>query len=145
MAERIQTYGSHRRFIPEFHFFVLPVLVANFVMTIVSFVRDPRPITAWYAVLALALLIGIWTARAMALRAQDRIIRLEETTRLNRVLPSDLRGRATELRTDQLIAIRFAPDEEVPDLVRRALDGELTRQGDIKRAIRNWRADHLRV
>jgi len=64
---------------------------------------------------------------------------------LNRVLPSDLRGRATELRTDQLIAIRFAPDEEVPDLVRRALDGELTRQGDIKRAIRNWRADHLRV
>ena len=145
MAERIQTYGSHRSFIPEFHFFVLPVLVINFVMTIVSFVRDPRPITAWYAVLALALLIGIWTARAMALRAQDRIIRLEETARLDRVLPPDLRGRATELRTDQLIAIRFAPDEEVPDLVRWALDGELTRQGDIKRAIRNWRADHLRV
>jgi hypothetical protein len=145
MAERIQTYGSHRRFIPEFHFFVLPVLVINVVMTIVSFVRYPRPIMAWYIVLAVALMVGIWTARAMALRAQDRIIRLEERARLDRVLPPDLRGRAAELRTDQLIAIRFAPDEEVADLVRRALDGELTRQGDIKRAIRNWRADHLRV
>ena len=81
----------------------------------------------------------------MALRAQDRIIRLEERTRLDRLLPADLRVRAAELSTSQLIALRFAPDDEVPELVRRALDGELARQGDIKRAIRDWRADHLRV
>jgi hypothetical protein len=140
-----QTYHSHRRFIPEFHFFVLPVLVANIVITIFEFVRHPRFITGWIAVFAIALAIGIWTARAMALRAQDRIIRLEERTRLDRLLPADLRGRAGDLTTSQLIAIRFAHDDEVPDLVRRALSGELTTQGDIKRAIRNWRADHLRV
>ena len=145
MADRIQTYASHRRFIPEFHFFVLPVLVANVIGTIVAFVRHPRFDTAWGIVVAVALAIGIWTARAMALRAQDRIIRLEESARLDRLLPPDLRGRAGELSIGQLIAIRFAPDDEVPDLVRRALDGELARQGDIKRAIRNWRADHLRV
>lgn len=145
MADSIQTYASHRRYIPEFHFFVLPVLIANIVITIVEFVRHPRFVTGWIVVMAFALAIGIWTARRMALRAQDRIIRLEERWRLERLLPPELRGRLGELRTSQLIAIRFAPDDEVPELVRRALDGELARQGDIKRAIRNWRADHLRV
>lgn len=145
MADSIQTYASHRRYIPEFHFFVLPVLIANIIITIVEFVRHPRFVTGWIVVMAFALAIGIWTARRMALRAQDRIIRLEERWRLERLLPPELRGRLGELRTSQLIAIRFAPDDEVPELVRRALDGELARQGDIKRAIRNWRADHLRV
>jgi hypothetical protein len=144
MAEQ-QTYASHRRYIPEFHFFVLPVLVANIVVTAIEFVRHPRFITAWIAIVAIALGIGIWTARAMALRAQDRIIRLEERVRLSQLLPPDLRGRVGELHTRQLIAIRFAADEEVPDLVRRTLDGELKTRADIKRAIQNWRADHLRV
>jgi hypothetical protein len=145
MAERIQTYASHRRYIPEFHFFVLPVLIANVIATIVALVRHPAFVRAWAVVVAIALALGIWTARAMALRAQNRIIRLEERIRLDRLLPADLRVRAAELSTSQLIALRFAPDDEVPELVRRALDGELARQGDIKRAIRNWRADHLRV
>jgi hypothetical protein len=145
MAEPIQTYASHRRYIPQFHFFVLPVLGANIVITIVEFVRHPRFITGWLVVLAIALAIGIWTARAMALRAQNRIIRLEERMRLERLLPPDLRGRIGELKTGQLIAIRFAPDGEVPELVRRVLGGELDTQADIKREIQNWRADHLRV
>ncbi len=145
MAERAQTYATHRRFIPQFHFFVLPVLIANIVITIVEFVRHPRFITAWVVVLAFALAIGIWTARAMALRAQNRIIRLEERTRLEQLLSGNERSRISDLTTAQLIAIRFAPDEEVPDLIRRTLSGELSTQGDIKRAIRNWRADHLRV
>ena len=144
MADQ-QTYASHRRYIPEFHFFVLPVLTANVVVTVIEFVRHPRFITAWIAIVAIALGIGIWTARAMALRAQDRIIRLEERVRLGQLLPPDLRSRVGELQPSQLIAIRFAPDEEVPDLVRRTLDGELKTRGDIKRPIQNWRADHLRV
>ena len=144
MAEQ-QTYASHHRYIPEFHFFVLPVLTANIVVTVIEFVRHPRFITAWIAVVAIALGIGIWTARAMALRAQDRIIRLEERVRLSQLLPPDLRSRVGELHASQLIAIRFASDEEVPDLVRRTLDGELKTRADIKRAIQNWRADHLRV
>jgi hypothetical protein len=145
MAERAQTYGTHRRFIPQFHFFVLPVLFAQVVLKAVQLVRDPTASTAWLLIVAVALLVGIYTARPMALRAQDRIIRLEESARLGRLLPADLRGRIGELTTRQFIAIRFAPDDEVPDLTRRVLDGELESPGDIKRAIRNWRADHLRV
>jgi hypothetical protein len=145
MTEPTQTYSSHRRFIPGYHFFAVPVLLINVIVTAVQFVRDPRPITAWSVIVALALFLGILLLRFMPLRAQDRIIRLEERTRLERLLPADLRGRVGELTATQLVAIRFAPDDEVPDLTRRALSGELKSQADIKRAIRNWRADHLRA
>jgi hypothetical protein len=145
MAEKTQTFASHRRFIPVFHFFALPVLLINVFVVAYQFVRDPRLVNGWALLVAIALAIGISWSRFMPLRAQDRIIRLEERTRLERLLPSDMRGRIGELTARQLIAIRFAPDDEVPDLTRRALNGELKSQGEIKRAIRNWRADHMRV
>jgi hypothetical protein len=145
MADQSQTLASHRRWIPMWHFFAIPVLVANVIVVAIYFARDPRFINGWALVVAIALLTGILLSRTMPLRAQDRIIRLEERSRLERLLPGDLRGRVGELTASQLIAIRFAPDDEVPDLTRRALSGELKSQGDIKRAIRNWRSDHLRV
>lgn len=143
--DKTQTFASHRRYIPIWHFFALPVLIINVFVVAVQFVGDPRLINGWALVVSIALAIGIGWSRFMPLRAQDRIIRLEERTRLERLLPADLRGRVDELTARQLIAIRFAPDDEVPDLTRRALNGELKTPGDIKRAIRNWRADHFRV
>jgi uncharacterized protein DUF6526 len=145
MADQTQSFASHRRWIPMWHFFALPVLVINVFVAGYYFVRDPRLINGWAVIVAIALALGIFISRSMPLRAQDRIIRLEERTRMERLLPGDLRGRIAELSASQLIAIRFAADDEVPDLTRRALNGELKTQGDIKRAIRNWRADHLRV
>jgi hypothetical protein len=145
MAQQTQTYATHRRYIPAFHFFVLPVLFANIVLTLVRLVRYPGGDTAWSAIVALALGVGIVYARFMPLRAQDRIIRFEERNRLERLLPGDLRSRIDELTARQLIALRFAPDEEVPDLTRRALGGDLKGAGDIKRAVKNWRGDYLRV
>jgi hypothetical protein len=73
------------------------------------------------------------------------VIRLEERIRLGTLLPEELRGRVVELSTDQLIAIRFASDEEVAELARRVLDGELRDRKSIKNAIRSWRADHQRI
>lgn len=145
MADKTQSLASHRRYIPAFHFFALPVLLINVFVVGYQFARDPRVINGWALLVAIALAIGISLSRFMPLRAQDRIIRLEERTRLERLLPSDLRGRIGELTERQLIAIRFAPDDEAPDLTRRTLDGELKSPADIKRAIRTWRADHLRV
>ena len=145
MADKTQTLATHRRFIPAFHFFALPVLLINVFVVAYYFWRDPRFVTGWALLVAIALAVGISWSRFMPLRAQDRIIRLEERTRLERLLPADLRGRIGELTERQLIAIRFAPDDEVPDLTRRTLNGELKSPGDIKRAIRNWRADYFRV
>ncbi|HEY8832560.1 MAG TPA: DUF6526 family protein [Gemmatimonadaceae bacterium] len=145
MAEQTQTYANHGRYIPVYHFFAVPVLMVNVVVMAIEFVRNPRFLTGWAVVVALALALGMLYLRFMPLRAQDRVIRLEERARLERIVPSDLRGRVGELTPSQLIAIRFAPDDEVADLTRRALNGELKTSKDIKLAIRNWRADHLRV
>jgi hypothetical protein len=145
MADSGQTYGNHRRFVPEFHFFALPVLLGSAVIQIWEFARHPAARTAWIAVVAIAIAVGIFAARAMALRVQDRVIRLEERIRLDRLLPPSLRDRVAGLSTSQLIALRFASDEELPDLTKRILDGELHSRGDIKRAIRSWRPDDLRA
>lgn len=145
MADQIQTAGSHRRFIPAWHFFVLPVLAANVFVTALAFGRHPDVDNAWALAVATALALGMFIARVMPLRAQDRIIRLEERIRLEQLLPADLRGRIVELTPTQLIGLRFAADDEIPDLTRRVLDGDLKDRGDIKNAIRSWRPDHLRV
>ncbi len=145
MAEETQTFATHRRWIPAWHFFALPVLLINVFVVAGRFWRDPRLLNGWAVLVAIALVTGIFISRTMPLRAQDRIIRLEERIRLERVLPGDMRGRIGNLTAEQFIGLRFAPDDEVPELTRRALNGELKTRADIKRAIRNWRPDHMRV
>ena len=68
MADQTQTLGTHRRWIPAFHFFTLPVLLINVVLVVVNFVRDPRLASGWAVLVALALLIGIVLSRNMPLR-----------------------------------------------------------------------------
>jgi uncharacterized protein DUF6526 len=86
-----------------------------------------------------------WTVRTMVSTAQNRIIRLEETLRMQRCLPPDLQSRIGELTPSQLIGLRFCADEELPELTRAVLSGELRGREEIKRRIKNWRPDHLRV
>ena len=88
---------------------------------------------------------GIMMARRFALGVQDRVIRLEERLRMERLLPEDLKDHIEDLTTDQLIGLRFASDAELPGLVRRVLDGELTDRKEIKQAVEDWRADHQRI
>ena len=140
-----QTYKNHTRLLPPFHFFVLPVLFANVLITIRSIFRAPSIDSVWTAVVAAALLLLALLARNMALTAQNRIIRLEMRHRLKDVLPSDLQSRIGELTPQQLIALRFASDAELPALVRDVLAGSLATQKAIKARVKNWQGDHLRV
>jgi hypothetical protein len=76
---------------------------------------------------------------------QDRVIRLEEQLRMQRLLPDGLKSRIGEFTTPQLVALRFASDAELPALARRVLDEKLTRKRDIKALIQTWRPDELRA
>ena len=139
-----QNFSNHRRYHPWHHFVVVPILIVNLVVESVRLTNDQSRYQVWLVILALGLLIFSFTARGMALKAQDRAIRIEERLRLSRLLGGD-QAIIDSLRPGQLVAIRFAPDDEVPDLVRRVTAGELRSGEDIKKAIRAWRPDYLRV
>ena len=145
MPGQPQTYANHKRVYPLFHLFVSPILIANFAWRLIDAIREPSFETVWAAVVAAALYGVALAARQMALTLQNRLISLEQRLRLAQVLPDDLRGRADELKLGQLIALRFASDAELPDLARRCLAGEFATNDDIKRAVRDWRRDTLRV
>ncbi len=145
MAESVQSYSSHRRFMPLWHYFALPVLAANVGLSVWRLIAHPRPMNVWGLLVAMAIFATLLSARGMAITTQNRIIRAEESSRIPRLLPPDLQDKAADLTASQLIALRFAPDEEIPELTRRCIAGELKTSDDIKKAIRNWRADHIRV
>lgn len=148
MAEK-QTYANHTRWYPLFHFVVMPLLALNFLSHLVRlFLAAPesgRKILAFWTLLSFTLILLALTARLQALKAQDRVIRLEERLRYRELLSPDLFKRAEGLRVGQIIALRFASDEELPDLVERTLKGEFAKPKDIKLAIKDWRGDYLRV
>jgi hypothetical protein len=147
MAEATQSYSTHRRFFPLFHFFAIPLLVINLIIRIIYawFHRGAR-LVWWEIVVAVALLAVAFASRIMVLAVQDRLIRLEETTRLQRCLPEELRGRIGELTNGQLISLRFCGDEgELTGLTRSILDGKLKGRDEIKKQIKTWRPDTQRA
>jgi Family of unknown function (DUF6526) len=143
-AVRPQSFANHRAVDPVFLVAGL-VLVANVVVQAVRAAREPEASTIWAAVAAAAVVVVWRMSRAKALTVQDRLIRLEMRLRLERVLPPAQRGDIDRLALGQLIPLRFASDAELPALVTAVLAEGVTKRDDIKRRIRDWQADWLRV
>ena len=94
---------------------------------------------------AVALLLLAFLARLFALGVQDRVIRLEERMRYERLLPEDLKARIGEFTISQLVSLRFASDAELPALARKVLDEQIKERKAIKQMIQSWRPDYQRV
>lgn len=139
-----QNFANHTRYDPPFHFFIVPVVIGNFIVAAVHLYRFPSGISAWLVVVALAAVVAAFKIRLYPLNVQDRVIRLEERLRLTSVLQEPLRSRIGELSDTQLVGLRFASDAELPGLVQRCLADKLSR-ADIKKSVTNWRADSARV
>jgi len=95
--------------------------------------------------LAAALFVGMVMARVMAMKVQDRVIRLEERLRFERLLPADLHARIGEFTIEQMVALRFASNAELPELARKVLQEKLNDRKAIKRMIKTWRPDLARA
>ncbi len=140
-----QNYQNHTRFHPLFHFIGFPILAISLIYFIVRIFQDFSLDRLVFVFLIIGIVATFFLSRLNALKAQDRVIRLEERLRHKELLPKELAEKAESLKTGQLIALRFASDAELPNLIERTLNGEFKDSKEIKLAIKNWRGDYLRV
>jgi Family of unknown function (DUF6526) len=142
-----QNLKNHGRLYPIFHFFILPVLLLNIIFSIYATIHhwpEHKILFLWWIVMSLILFVMAGIAREGALKVQDRVIRLEERLRLHALLAPEERAHINDLSVKQLIALRFASDDELPALVRKTLTQNLEPKA-IKQNIVNWRGDYHRV
>lgn len=139
-----QNFANHRRYVPLFHFFLGSIVPLYFLWSIRRVIKYPTYDHASMLVEALALLLMFWYVRSFPETVQDRIIRLEETLRLQKLAP-DLAARTGEFTRGQWVGLRFASDEELPALARKVLEEKITGRDAIKKLVKNWRPDYFRV
>jgi len=146
-SRSLQRYENHRR-VDYLYSAQGLVLLASLGCGLVAFLM-PASAVWWLAAAVtlntLASMVLMIKIRQYPLILQDRIIRLEMQTRLRRILPEDRHWEINGLTLDQLIGLRFASDGELPDLVRKVLDENITDRDAIKRMVRHWESDELRV
>jgi hypothetical protein len=145
MSREPQTYANHAKMVPLYHGLTFGLFLVNLGWSVVQVVREPAWGTVVALLLAVALILLFFFARIFALGVQDRVIRLEERLRMERLFDGGLKGRIPEFTTPQLVGLRFASDEELPGLARRVLEEGIRDRKAIKQAVRNWRADHQRI
>jgi len=145
MTEPTQSLEKHARMVPLYHYVAFPLVFVPTLFFLMEAVGARSVSSLMMALFGVGVLLAAYYARAFPLGVQDRLIRLEERLRMERILPDELRSRIGEVTTDQLVGLRFAPDDELEGLTRRVLAGELPDRKSIKKAIGRWRPDHQRV
>ncbi len=139
-----QNYKNHAKFIPVFHYIALPLLLVNFFGALFRVTQEISFYTFNGVGLAISLIVVAVFTRLCALKAQDRVIRLEEQIRMQTFLPDALKVHVGRLTMGQIVALRFASDEELADLTQEALD-QNTSPNALKQAVKHWRPDYNRV
>lgn len=147
LAEKeLQNYENHTRIHPLQHYVLLPIsaitLVVAIIFTIISVVKGDFSFTTFLimALVIMSIITGL-LARVNALKVQDRTIRVEEQLRYFILTGSRIDPKIT---IEQLIALRFASDDEFPMLVSKAAVKNMT-PNEIKKEIQQWRFDEHRV
>jgi len=141
---KTQSLSNHARFDPLYHFLIFALYLLNLVYAGFQLYRQTSLSSGWYMVLSLAAAVPILKLRSYPLKVQDRVIRLEERLRLQALAPQVWHAQIYQLSEDQMIALRFAGDDEVVELAKQALEHNLSRK-QIKERIKGWRSDDWRV
>ena len=139
-----QNYKNHGRLVPGYHYVLFTLIMAMLVGGIINAVKSGHEnfYSATLLVLvAVILLLSSYYTRIFSLKAQDRAIKAEENFRHYLLTGKPL---SNDLLMRQIIGLRFASDEEFPDLAKKAVSESLSEK-DIKESIKNWKADTYRV
>jgi len=142
-----QSFKNHAKLDLLHHFIITPLLLADCVAAFLflnNHVHEHPQVAFWWVLLSITLFLLSIKTRTYSLRIQDRIIRLEERLRLTALLPVAEHATIPNFTKDQLIALRFASDAELPTLAHRTLAENLAPK-QIKQAITDWRPDNDRI
>jgi hypothetical protein len=146
-----QSFKNHTRRDPPFHFIAVPILLVNLIIALaatiyVATLHRPHELLfhLWLVLVSFALLVVAVNSRVKDLRVQDRVIRLEERLRYAALLSPAALSASANLAVPQIVALRFASDQELPGLIARTLAENLTPR-QIKENISSWRPDTYRV
>jgi EamA domain-containing membrane protein RarD len=140
-----QNYQNHSKYVPGYHLVLSLLILLGTIGAFVNLLNSIKNNNLYSASLILILFVAailiFWYLRQFALKAQDRAIKAEENLRYfsltGKLMPK-------QLRMSQIIALRFASDEELLKLVDEVVSKNLNAK-DIKISIKNWKADHYRV
>ena len=142
-----QSFSNHSRYYAPHHFIFYPLSLATFIIAVKKSTEDLHDHFIWATVavtIFLVMFLSFMVRQHYGLKNQDRIIRLEMRFRYYVLTQQRLESLEDRLALNQIIALRFASDEELPALVKRAVNENLSPK-DIKKAITNWLPDHMRV
>jgi len=146
MAEaRTQNYDNHVRMVPGYHYVAFGILGINLIWSLYRLVRAFSADATLNLLVAVALLLLFFYTRVFALAVQDRVIRLEMRLRMEKLLPAGLQPRIPDFTLGQLIALRFASDEELPALAEKVLAENISDRKTIKKMVKVWNPDNLRA
>ena len=141
----VQNYQNHVRY-DKFIFAVMGTYFVAIILAAVGlFMSNMTVVAAGVIVASLGGVLGLVVARTYSVKVQDRVIRLEMRVRMRQVLPDEIAADIMDFSLSQLVGLRFASDDELPELARKVLDENITKAGDIKKLVRDWQADFLRV
>jgi hypothetical protein len=141
-----QNYAHHSRYVKGYHFVLAGLLIIGVISSLVNIwiqisTKDRVMEAVLITLLFICGLFLFWYARQFPIKAQDRIIRAEENLRYFVLTGNQLDIRLT---MSQIVALRFAPNDEFVELADRAANEQLSSK-EIKQAIQKWRADHHRI
>ena len=144
----MQNYKNHTRYFPLHHFVVTPltlIIMAWSLVNLFTVWRTEEVSQAWYFIsIAFVLMLLPVIARIYALKSQDRIIRLEMRQRYYELTGKSFLKLENKLRLSQIVALRFAGDDELLTLMEKAIKDKL-KSKEIKKSIKNWQEDRRRV
>lgn len=142
-----QNFQNHAKYYPLHHFFILPLTLVFLGWTVIKmdFSNSDAISESIYQFLsAFIILLISYLPRIYALKNQNRIIRLEMRQRFLELTGTTFYEKEKQLSPAQIIALRFAGDDEILALIEKSID-EKTAPKEIKKSIKNWKADHHRV
>lgn len=142
-----QHYGNHTRYDPFHHFFLTPLssLFFGWTLTKMDFSTQETALESGYLFIgAFVLVLLPLLARTYALKLQNRIILNEMRTRYFHLTGKTFEQKEQELKLGQIIALRFASNEELLPLMEKAIAEKLSAKA-IKLQIQNWKGDYIRV